>query len=214
MSLIAVITGTSSGLGKAVHEALTARGTRCIAIARRPAADALPPQITADLAQAHDWSAKLAPFLSQLTFERLALFDIAAVLPQGAMRERGFDAKLEEAMQVNVHSPLAIGRALADMAADAGAPLDVVHISSGAANRPIPNWSAYCASKAAAAMAWRALDAENAHVTAHIVQPGVIDTPMQAALRANGDPTAAPQDLLRAPQDVAADILSQCGFVQ
>jgi hypothetical protein len=42
----------------------------------------------------------------------------------------------------------------------------------------------------------------------------VIDTPMQAALRANGDPTAAPQDLLRAPQDVAADILSQCGFVQ
>lgn len=212
MSLLAIITGTSSGLGRAIHHALSAQGTQCIAIARSPGAPPETPDITADLAAQHDWPAKLAPFLSQLAFERLALFDIAAVLPQGAVFEREFDAKLEEAMQVNVHSPLAIGRALADFAAHAGSGLDVVHISSGAANRPIPNWGAYCVSKAAAAMAWRAFEAESPQVTAHIVQPGVIDTPMQASLRAAGDPAAAPEHQLRPPQAVAAEILRQCGF--
>ena len=209
MTLAAVITGTSSGLGKALHQALAAQGTQCLAIARKPEDG---PHVTADLADRHDWRAKLAPFLSQLAFERLAFFDIAAVLPQGAICAPDFGARLEVAMQVNVHSPLAIGRVLADTACDAGATLDVVHISSGAANRAIPNWAAYCASKAAAAMAWRNFEAENAHVTAHIIQPGVIDTPMQAALRAAGDPSAAPMHLLRPPRDVAADILAQCGL--
>ncbi|MHA7820562.1 MAG: SDR family NAD(P)-dependent oxidoreductase [Erythrobacter sp.] len=212
MTQVAVITGTSSGLGKALHEALLARGWPCISIARAPARRHVGVHITADLATSHDWPAQLAPLLSQLAFARLYFFDIAAVLPRGAMLDAAFVSRLEEAMQVNVLSPLAIASALAELARNAGARLDIVHTSSGAASRAIPNWGAYCASKATAAIAWQGLAAENDHITAHICQPGVIDTPMQARLRDSGDPGAASCRILRCPGDVAADILAEIGL--
>ncbi|WP_299195678.1 SDR family NAD(P)-dependent oxidoreductase [uncultured Erythrobacter sp.] len=223
MSRLAIITGAGSGLGKAICEVLSeVQGERpggvageqivCIAIARGPIADGPLDQITADLSRPHNWPAIVGPMLSDLEFSRITFFDIAAVLPHGAAQDADFKAKMDEAMRVNVTSPLAIARALAQIARSRTVPLDVVHISSGAALRPIANWGAYCASKAAAAMAWRVFEAENDFVTAHIIQPGVIATKMQQRLREEGDPNAAPRAALRSPHEVARDILRQCGF--
>lgn len=62
----------------------------------------------------------------------------------------------------------------------------VVNISSGAATRPYEGWAAYCASKAAVDHATRVVAAEEAGggLRAYAVAPGVVDTEMQAAIRA------------------------------
>ena len=64
----------------------------------------------------------------------------------------------------------------------------IVNISSGAAHAPLEGWSAYCASKAALAMVTRAVHHElaSAGVFAYGFQPGVVDTDMQATIRATG----------------------------
>jgi len=62
----------------------------------------------------------------------------------------------------------------------------LVNISSGAATRPYEGWAAYCASKAAVDQATRVVAAEEAEagLRAYAVAPGVVDTEMQAAIRA------------------------------
>ncbi len=61
----------------------------------------------------------------------------------------------------------------------------VVLVSSGAAVGNYAAWSAYSASKAAANAFIRALAKEEPKIAAFAVRPGVIDTDMQADLRAN-----------------------------
>lgn len=210
---LAVLTGAGSGLGTAVRVRLESLAIPTIAIVRRPCDTGAATRIEADLAAPQDWPVKLGPMLSQASFARLWFFDIAAILPQGQMLGEPYAAQLEEAMRVNVHAPMAIARVLAGAALARGARLDIVHVSSGAAHRPIPGWGAYCVSKAAAAMQWRVLAEEAPFVTAHLFQPGVIATAMQAQLRAAGDPMAAPESALRSPAEVADDLLASCGLV-
>ena len=62
----------------------------------------------------------------------------------------------------------------------------LVNITSGAASTPYAGWAAYCASKAAVDQATRVIAAEEreAGLRAYAVAPGVVDTGMQAAIRA------------------------------
>jgi NAD(P)-dependent dehydrogenase (short-subunit alcohol dehydrogenase family) len=69
----------------------------------------------------------------------------------------------------------------------------VVNISSGAAEKAIEGWSAYCASKAAVAHMTRVLAAEEQQVTALSFRPGVVDTDMQALIRQEGPEKMTPE---------------------
>ncbi|MBN1657238.1 MAG: SDR family NAD(P)-dependent oxidoreductase [Anaerolineae bacterium] len=62
----------------------------------------------------------------------------------------------------------------------------VVNISSGAAVHAISGWGAYCLSKAAINQFTRMLAAEEPDISAIALRPGVIDTDMQATIRADG----------------------------
>jgi NAD(P)-dependent dehydrogenase (short-subunit alcohol dehydrogenase family) len=63
----------------------------------------------------------------------------------------------------------------------------ILGISSGAAHRPLEGWSAYCASKAGAAMLTRALHEEEGHwLRVMGLSPGTVATDMQVAIRASG----------------------------
>ena len=209
-----VISGACSGLGEAVRVALDRHGIPTLAIVRRDCevGDAVP--LVADLAEPHDWEAELPPLLRKFAFSRLWFLDIAALLPQVPVRADDYDAQLGEAFAVNVLAPIRIARALATVAKERAAMLDIVHVSSGAAHRPIPGWSAYCTTKAAAAMQWRAFAEEETFITARLFQPGVIATAMQQRLRDAGDPFAAPEEALRSPEEVAMALLSECGLVR
>lgn len=65
----------------------------------------------------------------------------------------------------------------------------LVNISSGAARSAYAGWSAYCATKAAVDRLTEcvAIEEEDAGLRAHAVAPGVIDTDMQAAIRATSE---------------------------
>jgi benzil reductase ((S)-benzoin forming) len=65
----------------------------------------------------------------------------------------------------------------------------LVNITSGAATNPYAGWAAYCASKAAVDQLTRvvAIEEADAGLRAYAVAPGVVDTDMQATIRATSE---------------------------
>tara|TARA_B110000116_G_scaffold63395_1_gene54407 strand:- start:154 stop:858 length:705 start_codon:yes stop_codon:yes gene_type:complete len=60
----------------------------------------------------------------------------------------------------------------------------IIHIGSGAANSPIPFWSTYCATKSALDMLTKVITEEkHKNLTVFSVHPGVVDTNMQKEIR-------------------------------
>ena len=59
----------------------------------------------------------------------------------------------------------------------------IINVSSGAGKHPIEAWSTYCASKAALDMFTQVLQAEYPDFKVFAVAPGIVDTPMQDAIR-------------------------------
>lgn len=64
----------------------------------------------------------------------------------------------------------------------------IITVSSGAAHNPIEAWSAYCTSKAGAAMLTSCTDHENRHqgIRAMGLSPGTVATQMQRDIKASG----------------------------
>ena len=94
----------------------------------------------------------------------------------------------------------------------------LVNMSSGAAVRPYEGWAAYCASKAAVDQLTRVVAREEVRhgLRAFALSPGLVDTDMQAAIRASDEASfpegnrfrrAAAQHRFNAPAWVAGHIL-------
>lgn len=62
----------------------------------------------------------------------------------------------------------------------------IINISSGAAEKPVEAWGAYCVSKAALTQFTRVLAVEELSITSISVRPGVVDTGMQEKIRTQG----------------------------
>lgn len=220
MSVFWLITGASRGLGAALARAAVARGDRVLGIARSPAAageslcldladlDALAAAVGARLAQAQ--RGEPAP-------QRWVLVNNAAVLgPIGSGWQAG---DVEQVLRVNLGAPVVLARCFLDCLAGHPAPRLVLNVSSGAATRVIAGWSLYATSKAGLEHFGRCLAAEHRldpRVAVVSLSPGVIDTDMQARIRATG-PQDFPdharfvalheQGALADPDTVAASIL-------
>ena len=177
-----VITGISRGLGAAIVEALLDDKQRVIGIGRSNPFDDKIEFIHCDLSHA---SSVDALKIEELTGD-ITLINNAGVIGQiGRMSEQTSD--LEAVMQVNVFAPMALTRKLYAQL-DSSQLFTLVNISSGAANRSIPSWASYCASKAALNRLTENFYLEEKErsrkVIAYAVAPGVIDTGMQAEIRA------------------------------
>ncbi len=178
-----LITGVSRGLGKATVEALLKDGESVVGIGRsNPFGDAIE-FITCDLSDAEAVAA--------LSFDSLegdiTLINNAGVIGEiGRISELSSATDLEKVMQVNVFAPMTITKKVyASMQEDQK--FHLVNISSGAANRSIPSWASYCASKAALNRLTENFYLEEQElgrdVTAYAISPGVIDTGMQVEIR-------------------------------
>ena len=187
MSQIAIVTGTSSGIGKALTEHLLAEGWKVFGIARREAKfDGDYQHVQADLsdpAVASQLGPRIEAEMAFGAFSKLALVNNAA--SPGQKRDYGDQAG--DATYRNIAINLSAPMALMDLAVrlrPEGASLRVVNISSGLAYRPLAGTADYCASKAGLHMAGEVL-AEEEHPDTAVLSyaPGIVDTEMQQSLR-------------------------------
>lgn len=91
--------------------------------------------------------------------------------------------KLMDSISINILSPLTILNNLVKSLRDEQS-LKIINISSGAARKPIKGWSLYCSSKSFNEMFYKCLDLED-NIETHSIDPGVLNTKMQAQIRSN-----------------------------
>lgn len=185
---VAVVTGASQGLGAGMAERFAGLGLRLGLCARREPAS---PASTAAVTMAVDVTdAEAVERFCDAVVERFGRIDLwvnnaGLLAPIGPLRD--VDAvELRANVEVNVlgvmHGCAAISRHVRSRPGEG----TVVNISSGAATSVYEGWAAYCASKAAVDHLTRVVAAEEADagLRAYAVAPGVVDTGMQAAIRA------------------------------
>jgi NAD(P)-dependent dehydrogenase (short-subunit alcohol dehydrogenase family) len=125
------------------------------------------------------------------TERRLGRIDIlvnnaGVIEPIGALAESDA-AAWRRSIEVNLVGAYHSARATLPQMLEAGHGT-VINVSSGAARRPLEGWSAYCAGKAGLAMLTEAiaLECTDAGIRVFGLAPGVVDTDMQATIRASG----------------------------
>lgn len=212
---LAIVTGTSSGIGEMVARQLLEHGWEVLGIARRAAAISSPhythsPIDLGDvthLARALDSS--LAPRVRDVGLTRFALVNNAADVALLGQVDQLDPAGMLQAYAVNTVAPvLLMGWLL--RTAPSTRPLRIVNVSSGAAVEPFPGLGAYGATKAALRLAGMVLAAEldmraaggaPRDATIWSYEPGVVETPMQTAVRSS---TADTVPIVQVFQQLAA----------
>lgn len=200
---LAVLTGTSSGIGAAIAKALLREGWTILGLSRRPVDFDHPRyrHIRADLADLQRLTdladRELAPVLTNRSWRRIGLVNNAASIGSLRSLEETDPRSLMNVFAVNTVAPIFL-MAFFVRTAPASAALRIVNVSTGAAVTPIPGAGDYGSSKAALRLAGMTLAAElssderpggaRSNVAILSYSPGVVDTPMQETARSAGRP--------------------------
>jgi benzil reductase ((S)-benzoin forming) len=184
------ITGTSKGIGKALTEKiLEAENTFVYGISRNvtvqhPRYHHQPLDLS-DITALRNNLYKLFPNLPDA--EQVVLVNNAGIVGEigyvGALSTDNF----EFVFNVNVNAPAILMNDFISAYSDLTCPKLIINISSGAGQRPIDGWSAYCASKAALDMLSQTCQQEQdltgSGFKVYALSPGVVDTAMQQHIR-------------------------------
>jgi NAD(P)-dependent dehydrogenase (short-subunit alcohol dehydrogenase family) len=184
----AVVTGASSGIGRAVAEAMAKAGANLVLIGRHEE------RLQETVEAVKERGGEAEPIAVELTAD-----DAASAIVEAAMKRFGalnilvncagiFEPQpfatqplesFDRQMAVNVRAPFALTQAALPYLRPDGA---VVNISSIAGYTGFPQSAAYCATKGAVELMTRALATElgPAGVRVNCVAPGNIRTPMNA----------------------------------
>ncbi len=122
----------------------------------------------------------------------LTLINNAAVLGEIGYLGEHQNEHFEFVFDVNLIAPaMLMNTFLSAYGHRTAIPRTILNISSGAAQRPVDGWAAYCASKAAldaiSCTAQKEQDLRHSGVRIRSLAPGVLDTAMQEHIR-NADP--------------------------
>ncbi len=184
----ALVTGGAGGIGRATSRALaemgaevtfTARSAESLA-ATEEALEGMAKGVVCDITDRARLAEVLAPGFDIL------INNAATIAPIGRITDldpQAFSASIETNLTAQFD---AIRLALPAMVARGAG--TIVNVSSGAAHRPQEGWSAYCAGKAGLAMLTKSVHLEYGAqgIRTFGIAPGVVDTAMQAAIRASG----------------------------
>jgi benzil reductase ((S)-benzoin forming) len=215
------ITGTSSGLGRAMAlQLLASENNRVFGISRsRTIEHERYRHFTADLNE------NLAHFHFSLhtDAESIVFVNNSGILGPVKPAGRIDHQDLKKVIRVNLTAPLILLDKFLKTYQEVPCKKILINISSGAARYPFPSWMGYCSSKAGLDMATQVIAAEQKNMTypvfAFSVAPGIVDTQMQNEIR-----STLPEDFplhqtfvdykeknqLWPPEKSAAAILSIC----
>jgi NAD(P)-dependent dehydrogenase (short-subunit alcohol dehydrogenase family) len=214
MSLNAVVTGASRGLGRALAVELARRGAKVVLVAREsPELHEAVAAIRGSGGEAHALAADLG---DKQAIHAIAGVAAALVGPIDLLVHNAstlgptplpllLDTECEDferVFQVNVLGPFRLTKAIAGGMALRGRGT-IVHVSSDAATNAYPRWGAYGVSKAALDHLGRSWAAELGElgVRVLVVDPGEMDTAMHAAALPDAD-----RATLADPREVARRI--------
>lgn len=180
---VALVTGGSLGLGRALTTSLAADGWSVVTDGRDPAALAAATRHEAVHGIAGDVTDPVHRAALLAAVDRLgplsALVHNASMLgpsPQPALADYPLDV-LEDVYRTNVVAPLALTQLALPRLVEGGA---ILSITSDAARQPYPGWGGYGSSKAALEQLTAILGAEHPGLRVYAVDPGDMNTRMQA----------------------------------
>lgn len=189
---VAFITGASRGVGEAVARRLAAEGVHVVLAARDKArcqkvADAIIASGGQALAVECDISdvAQVQAAI-KAAIDKFGVLDIlinnAAVIEPIALVGEADPAEWAHSLSIGLIGHFNVTHAAMPHLCPGGV---IVNVSSGAAQRPMEGWSAYCAGKAGLAMLTQsiALEYPPEEVRVYGYAPGTVDTDMQAVIR-------------------------------
>ena len=230
MEDVFLVTGASKGLGRSIALAIAKSGATVIALARSSSelkeieamlktisGDSV--AVSCDLSKSTDISNASDFILSKFDHLSGIVHNAGIINPIGNMLDTSRD-DWELTLKVNLLGVQDLTRSLDD-AIGGEKHTRVTTISSGAAQRSLHGWSAYCVSKAGLDM-WTNCMAEEGNsenISALAIAPGIVDTAMQEVIR-SADESSFPllqnfkdyyvNGELSKPDDVATKLLPYC----
>ena len=225
-----LVTGASKGIGRSIALSIAESGYPVIALARnseelRQIESELQSisnesiSIACDLAVASDISSAADQILSK--FQHLSgIIHNAGIIHPIANMLNAQRTDWERTIQVNLVGVQDLTRSLVSILGGENH-TRITTISSGAAQRSLHGWSAYCVSKAGLDMWAQCMAVEGVHenISALAIAPGIVDTGMQEDIR-GADETSFPllanfieyhrNGDLTNPVDVAKKLLPYC----
>jgi benzil reductase ((S)-benzoin forming) len=229
-----VITGTSSGLGKAFFDIFTSKYYCLVCLSRR----FLDYQL--ELARENNSIKLITQDLTDINTLKHTLKTLDEIIPEnttqlifisnaGIVDPIGKPGTLKEediiqSLSVNLTAPLLISNKILEIHHKLKTKTIIINISSGAAERTIEGWEIYCTTKAGAKMFFDCTDDHYENddtVKIYNVNPGVMDTHMQDRIRQASE-EEFPQvdryrklkenDQLNSPESTADNIIDMCNI--
>jgi NAD(P)-dependent dehydrogenase (short-subunit alcohol dehydrogenase family) len=204
---VAIITGASKGLGRALAEALAARGWDLVLDARTDSvlkeaarrAEAHGTRVTALAGDVTDAGhrTELVAAARQLGGLDLLVSNASALGAEPLVRLESLPAQgLRRALEVNVVAALGLIQEALPLLRASGAGT-VITVSSDAASEPYETWGGYGASKAALDQLAAVLGEEEPELRVWAADPGDMATDLYAAaVPDDGDPRPAPASVV------------------
>ncbi|MBR9970211.1 SDR family NAD(P)-dependent oxidoreductase [Magnetospirillum sulfuroxidans] len=213
---IALVTGASRGIGRAVAKRFAAEGAEVICVARTQGGlEELDDEISAAGGKAVLCPLNLREFdkidqVAAALYERFGRLDIlvgnagdigGGLAPIGHVDQKHF----QEAFDVNVTANYRLIRAFAPLLklSETGR---AIFVTAGAAQANQPYWGVYAAGKAALesiVLTWAAEIANISSTKVNLIDPGTVATRMRTIAFPGED-----QTILRQPDDVAASFVA------
>lgn len=185
-----ILTGATGGLGRCLSNEIIGAGIGdliCIYRNQRKFDDIFPQNnlgIEKYLVTAHEDFSRLTELLDHKGCDEIILIlNAFSILPIKRMGSFTAD-EIEDAVHGNIVQNFHLLNRISGFCQENMTDLRVINIDSGAADFPLTGWGSYCASKAFINSLLSVLALENQNYRIVSFDPGVMDTDMQAAIRA------------------------------